>query len=391
MNARTPLAALLLLAGSAFAQDAGTRTEVQLKGSFDQPLGSQRTAQTSRASSTQSRIVKIVDGKQWSLTITDGDIAVEEDGKPVPADRIKRDGDTISVLDAGGKVVESFNVRVSDMAVMPDMPGIPSVPGVPTPPRIVEAPPSHVMIGILMEYDEDAGGLVVQHAFDDMPGAKAGLKPGDVITEVGGKPVTGNDSLRDAFKDRKPGDRIELTVKNDAGQSSIRTVELAKYDRAALDKARAQFNPGDMGADDLFRDLPGFMQGFSLDDPALRDRVRKAVEDAIESIKQSSAADVEKWKQSALDSLDQALAAVEKSSGEWRRNLRGGSGSRTMIFEGMPGRVFELPATPNTPATPATPGPSADQFQKLIDSLERLNTRLDALEKRLEDRPQDRK
>ncbi|MEY3231362.1 MAG: hypothetical protein RL689_1451, partial [Planctomycetota bacterium] len=45
----------------------------------------------------------------------------------------------------------------------------------------------------------------------------------------------------------------------------------------------------------------------------------------------------------------------------------------------------------NTPATPATPGPSADQFQKLIDSLERLNTRLDALEKRLEDRPQDRK
>lgn len=385
MNARTTLATLLLLAGAAFAQDAGTRTEVQLKGSFDQPLGSQRNTQASRAVSSQSRITKVVDGKQWTLTVTDGDVRVEEDGKPVPADRIKRDGDTISILDADGNVVESFNVRVSAM------PGIPSVPGVPTPPRMVEAPASHVMIGIMMEYDEDAGGLVVQHAFDDMPGAKAGLKPGDVITEVGGKPVTGNDALRDAFKDRKPGDRIDLTVKDDAGQSRIRTVELAKYDRAALDKARAQFNPGDMGVDDLFRDLPGFMQGFSIDDPALRDRVRKAVEEAIESIKQSSAADVEKWKQSALDSLDQALAAVEKGSGEWRRNLRGGSGSRTMIFEGMPGRVFELPATPNTPAPPATPGPSADQFQKLIDSLERLNTRLDALEKRLEDRPQDRK
>lgn len=379
MNARTTLATLLLLAGAAFAQDAGTRAEVQLKGSFDQPLGSQRNTQTSRAVSSQSRITKVVDGKQWTITVTDGDVRVEEDGKPVPADRIKRDGDTISILDAGGNVVETFTMSM------------PPMPGVPTPPRMVEAPASHVMIGILMEYDQEAGGLVVQHAFDDMPGAKAGLKPGDVITEVGGKPVTGNESLRDAFKDRKPGDRIDLTVKNDAGQSSIRTVELAKYDRAALDKARARFNPGDMGADDLFRDLPGFMQGFSLDDPALRDRVRKAVEDAIESIKQSSAADVEKWKQSALDSLDKALAAVEKSSGEWRRNLRGNTGSRTMIFEGMPGRVFELPATPNTPATPATPGPSADQFQKLIDSLERLNTRLDALEKRLEDRPQDRK
>jgi hypothetical protein len=376
MNARTPLAALLLLAGSASAQDASQRPEVQLKGSFDQPLGSQRDTQTSRTASSQSRIVKIVDGKQWSLTITDGDITVEEDGTPVPADRVKRDGDSISILDARGTVVETFNLPT---------------PGGPTPPRMVEAPASHVMIGIMMEYDEDAGGLVVQHAFEGMPGHKAGLKPGDVITEVGGKPVTGNDSLRDAFKDRKPGDRIELTVKNDAGQSSIRTVELAKYDRAALDEARARFNADDLGADDLFRDLPGFMQGFSLDDPALRDRVRKAVEDAIESIKQSSAADVEKWKRSALDSLDKALAAVEKSSGEWRRNLRGGSGSRTMIFEGMPGRVFELPAAPNTPATPATPGPSADQFQKLIDALDRLNTRLDALEKRLEDRSQDRK
>ena len=387
MNARTTLATLLLLAGAAFAQDAGTRTEVQLKGSFDQPLGSQRNTQTSRAVSSQSRITKVVDGKQWTLTITDGDVRVEEDGKPVPADRIKREGDAISILDADGNVVESFNVRVS---VMPDMPGIPSVPGAPTPPRMVDAPASPVMIGILMEYDQDAGGLVVQHAFDDMPGAKAGLKPGDVITEVGGKPVRGNESLREALEDRKPGDRIDLTVKDDAGQSRIRTIELAKYDRAALDKARAQFVPGDMG-DDLFRALPGFMQRFSFDDPALSDRVRKAVEEAIESVKQSSAADVEKWKQSALESLDKALAAVEKGSGEWRRNLRGNTGSRTMIFEGMPGRVFELPATPNTPATPATPGPSADQFQKLIDSLERLNTRLDALEKRLEDRPQDRK
>ncbi|MEI7658001.1 MAG: PDZ domain-containing protein [Phycisphaerae bacterium] len=383
MNARTSLAALLLLAGSTFAQDGSSRSEVQLQGSFNQPLGSQRNLQLNRGISSQTQITKIVDGKQWSLTISDGDVRVEEDGRPVPADRIKRTGDSISVLDAGGKVVETFDVPAAGIPAMPNMPAIRPAP------RLVEAPASHVMIGIMMEFDEAAGGLVVQHVFDDMPGANAGLKRGDVITEVGGKPVTGNEALRDAFKDRKPGDRIDLTVKDDAGQSRIRTIELAKYDQEALDKARSQVAPDALQGNDIFRDFPGFMQGF--DDPALHERIRKSVEDAIESIKKSSAADAEKWKQSALDSLDKALATVEQHSGQWRRSLRGGSGSnsRALTFQGMPGRVFELPATPATPA-PAAPGLSANHFEKLLDAMDRLNARLDALEKRLDDRPEKR-
>lgn len=383
MNARTTLAALLLAAGSALAQDAGTRSEVQLKGSFDQPLGSQRNAQTNRAVSSQTQITKVVDGKQWTLTVTDGDVRVEEDGKPVPADRVKRDGDSVSVLDSGGEVVETFDLHLRGLPAMPDMPGILAAP------RMVEAPASHVMIGIMMEFDEEAGGLVVQHVFEGMPGDKAGLKPGDVITEVGGKPVTGNEALREAFKDRKPGDRIDLTVKDDTGQSRVRTIELAKYDQRALDKARAEAAPNlALPDNDVFRNLPDFMQGFSFDDPALRDRVRKAVEEAIESVKKSSAADLETWKRSALDSLDKALAAVEQHSGQWRRSLRsgGGSNSRVLTFEGMPGRVFELPANPAAPAAPSAPGVSANHFEKLLDAMDRLNARLDAIEKRLDDR-----
>lgn len=374
MNARhlvVPLA-LVAAAGSAFAQDSSRRTEVQLQGSFDQPLGSSRRVVTQQGATSQVKMVKIVDGKTWSLSITDGEISVEEDGKPVPADRLRRSDATLEILDNAGKVVESFE--------LPE--------GLATPaPRMVDVPAAPVMIGILMEYDQEAGGLVVQHAYEGMPGDKAGLKAGDVITEVAGKSVTGNESLREALKDRKPGDRIDLTVKDQAGQSRIRTIELVKFDQDALAKARAEVDPGAFGTGDIFRDLPGFMQGFSLDDPALRDRVRKAVEEAMESIKQSTSVDAEKWKQSAIDALEKALAAVEEQSGTWRRQLRGGTNAgsmpRAMTFQGMPGRVFEIPATPNVPAAP---GPSAEQFQKLIDSMDRLATRLETLEKRLEDR-----
>ncbi|WP_244204417.1 PDZ domain-containing protein [Streptomyces africanus] len=55
------------------------------------------------------------------------------------------------------------------------------------------------------------------------PGAKAGIKAGDVITEVDGRRVHSSEELIVKTRARRPGDRLELTVER-AGKK--RTVSL---------------------------------------------------------------------------------------------------------------------------------------------------------------------
>ena len=53
------------------------------------------------------------------------------------------------------------------------------------------------------------------------PAAAAGLKPGDIIVEFDGKPVTDFASLVSLIDKTKPGDRIEFKVERDQ-----RTIDL---------------------------------------------------------------------------------------------------------------------------------------------------------------------
>jgi putative serine protease PepD len=47
------------------------------------------------------------------------------------------------------------------------------------------------------------------------PADRAGLRPGDVIVEIDGKPVAGSQELIVAIRSKTPGDRISLTVRRD--------------------------------------------------------------------------------------------------------------------------------------------------------------------------------
>ncbi|MEO8711752.1 MAG: PDZ domain-containing protein [Parafilimonas sp.] len=69
-------------------------------------------------------------------------------------------------------------------------------------------------IGISAQDTEDGNGVKIIGVDDeDSPAAKAGLKEGDIITQVNGKTITSTDDLRQSIKDIKKGDIVKITYK----------------------------------------------------------------------------------------------------------------------------------------------------------------------------------
>ncbi|MGA2422402.1 MAG: Do family serine endopeptidase [Terriglobales bacterium] len=66
-----------------------------------------------------------------------------------------------------------------------------------------------------------AEGALVSEVEPDAPGAKAGLRSGDVITEVDGKPVTDAGQLQMVVGQKRPGDTIHLQVVRDSKPTTI--------------------------------------------------------------------------------------------------------------------------------------------------------------------------
>jgi serine protease Do len=64
-------------------------------------------------------------------------------------------------------------------------------------------------------------GALVQQVVKDQPAAKAGLKSGDVVTAVNGKPVDSSGALTRAVSLVTPGDKVTLTVLRDGSEKSF--------------------------------------------------------------------------------------------------------------------------------------------------------------------------
>lgn len=79
---------------------------------------------------------------------------------------------------------------------------------------------SHPVIGVSLDMDYAGDGARVGAKAADGgpavttggPGAKAGIKPGDVITEVNGQRVHSGEELIVKIRAHRPGDRLKLTV-----------------------------------------------------------------------------------------------------------------------------------------------------------------------------------
>ncbi|MFF4831997.1 trypsin-like peptidase domain-containing protein [Streptomyces sp. NPDC001315] len=91
---------------------------------------------------------------------------------------------------------------------------------------------THPVIGVTLDMDYTGDGARVGTKSGDGgspvtvggPGDRAGLKAGDVITEVDGRPVHSGEELIVKTRAHRPGDSLELTVEHDGRQRNVTLV-----------------------------------------------------------------------------------------------------------------------------------------------------------------------
>jgi len=107
--------------------------------------------------------------------------------------------------------------------------------------------------------DSNASGALVNQVEADSPGAKAGLKIGDVITKIDNQKVTDAGELQATVSQKGPGTKITLEVLRDGKSMTIPVTLEAMGDRAAAGNGRSEDGQGKMrwgiGLSDLSPDL----------------------------------------------------------------------------------------------------------------------------------------
>jgi serine protease Do len=87
-------------------------------------------------------------------------------------------------------------------------------------------------IGLQIQDVEEGKGVKVQEVDENSPAAKAGLKEGDIITEVNGKLVDGVDNVRSEIKYLKEGDSVKVKFSR-SGSTQTVDIKLPKKLKSA--------------------------------------------------------------------------------------------------------------------------------------------------------------
>jgi S1-C subfamily serine protease len=82
------------------------------------------------------------------------------------------------------------------------------------------------MLGVGVRSDQRGSGLGVRQVLRGSPAARAGIVPGDVITEFDGSAVTSDTTLTDLLDQHYPGDKVDVTWLGRFGQPHRATVTL---------------------------------------------------------------------------------------------------------------------------------------------------------------------
>lgn len=103
-------------------------------------------------------------------------------------------------------------------------------------------------------------GAVVASVERDSPAEQAGLKPGDIVTAVNGRPIYDSGDLRNAIGLMRVGSDVELTVLRE-GSERVLVARLGEEGRAST-RQQAAVNPVLAGAE--FEELQPGMEGYGL-------------------------------------------------------------------------------------------------------------------------------
>ncbi len=181
----------------------------------------------------------------YRFTVTRGIISALNRPNPDPSDRRKpgefiQTDAAINPGNSGGALVDARGELIGINTFLISSSGSFSGMGFAIPAQIVQptvdtlirdGKMTHAFIGIQIAdvtpdnakffHMNKAEGALVSDVQADAPGAKAGLRTGDVITELDGKPVTDAGQLQMIVGQKKPGETIHLQVMRDSKLTSI--------------------------------------------------------------------------------------------------------------------------------------------------------------------------
>ncbi len=181
----------------------------------------------------------------YRFTVTRGIVSALNRPNPDPSDRRKpgefiQTDAAINPGNSGGALVNAHGELIGINTFLISSSGSFSGMGFAIPAQIVEPAVetlirdgkiTHAFIGIqISDLTPDnakffemkkAEGAVITDVQPDAPGAKAGLRTGDVITELDGRPVTDAGELQMIVGQKRPGDTIHLEVVRDSKPTSI--------------------------------------------------------------------------------------------------------------------------------------------------------------------------
>ena len=95
--------------------------------------------------------------------------------------------------------------------------------------------PTHAYLGVATSPALDVGrgtGAIVASVQRASPAARAGVRPGDIITTVDGRPLRGVNDLIASVSARRPGQTMRLGVRRGASQLTLRVVLSAQPRRS---------------------------------------------------------------------------------------------------------------------------------------------------------------
>lgn len=251
---RAILAAAAALGLGACATSAQSSGGGSGSNEFSRPLGGAPQGVTVMQPGAQTSVRVMMSQSSgddnYEVSIDGDKITAKVNGKEVPKDRVRKNGDTIEILGKNGEVVSTFHTasRYDAWSTSPNT-YYSGMGGNFTPwTATVNQDPPPVMLGVTMVEPgemmteqlelEPGTGVLLDRVIDGLAADKAGLKKGDVIVSFDGiKPATVV-KVREALAKKHPGDKVKLVFLR-KGDEKAATLELQKYDPERLDATGA--------------------------------------------------------------------------------------------------------------------------------------------------------